>query len=102
MDRLLKSNPGLSSRFQRTFSFPDYSAKELLEIFRLICKNNHYRLTAETKQRLFTSFQHLIDDKDQHFGNGRLARNIFEQAIRRQATRLVNIAPLTRKLLRRH
>jgi SpoVK/Ycf46/Vps4 family AAA+-type ATPase len=28
MDQLIRSNPGLSSRFQRTFSFPDYTPDE--------------------------------------------------------------------------
>ena len=99
MRRLLKSNPGLSSRFQRSFAFPDYSAGELLEIFRVMSKKNHYRLTAPTKQKIYSNFQHLIDRKDEHFGNGRLARNVFERAIRRQATRLVTVAPITRQLL---
>jgi len=99
MQQLLRSNPGLSSRFQRTFTFPDFSAVELLKIFGRMCKENHYRLTAEAKKKLFASFQYRIKCKDQHFGNGRLARNVFERAIRRQASRLVDVAPITRSLL---
>ena len=34
MERLLASNPGLSSRFQRTFDFPDFPVVELCRIFR--------------------------------------------------------------------
>ncbi len=99
MSRLLRSNPGLSSRFQRTFNFPDYDAKELLRIFYLMCKKNHYTLPKPTQRKLLTGFQHLIDRKDEHFGNARLARNIFEQSIRSMASRIVNIAPLTKEIL---
>lgn len=99
MHQLLRSNPGLSSRFQRTFSFPDYSAMELLQIFHHMCKQNDYRLTKETKEKLYVGFYKAVEEKDEHFGNARLARNVFELAIRRQASRLVNSAPLTPQLL---
>ncbi|MCA9173315.1 MAG: AAA family ATPase [Planctomycetales bacterium] len=99
MRRLLQSNPGLSSRFQRCLRFPDYTALELLKIFRSLCQKSHYRLTSAAKRKLHDTFQQLIDEKDEHFGNGRLARNAFESAIRRQATRLISIAPITRELL---
>lgn len=99
MQRLLKSNPGLSSRFQRAFDFPDYSARELLKIFYLMCRKNHYVLPKATQKKLVSGFQFLIDKKDEHFGNARLARNVFEQSIRRMASRIVSVAPLTRELL---
>ncbi len=37
--------------------------------------------------------------RDEHFGNGRLVRNLFENAIRQLANRIVAVAPLTRELL---
>lgn len=99
MERMLSSNPGLSSRFQRTFDFPDYNADELFEIFWRMCEKSHYVLPEATREKLRVGFQKLIDQRDEHFGNARLARNLFEQAIQRMASRIVEIAPLTRKLL---
>ena len=40
-----------------------------------------------------------VKAKDEHFGNGRMVRNIFEKAIRNLADRVVNIAELTPELL---
>ncbi|MFK7735011.1 MAG: AAA family ATPase [Pirellulaceae bacterium] len=99
MEKLLKSNPGLTSRFQRTYAFPDYEAKDLLRIFYTFCKKYHYRLPKESRLKLLRGFEELLKTKDEHFGNGRLARNLFEESIRRMSTRIVGITPLTREVL---
>lgn len=99
LERMLRANPGLSSRFQRTFDFPDYTADELVEIFERMCKSNHYVFLEAAREKLRAGFQLLIDRRDEHFGNGRLVRNSFELAIRRMANRIVEITPLTRELL---
>jgi tellurite resistance protein len=101
MKRLLASNPGLASRFQRTFDFPDYSVVELCRIFQLFCDKNNYVLPPETRARLLLGFGYLLERRDEHFGNGRLARNVFEHSIRRLANRIADIAPLTKDLLTR-
>jgi AAA+ superfamily predicted ATPase len=99
MERLLASNPGLSSRFSRRFEFPDYTAAELGRIFQAFCQQNHYSLPAATRARLLVGFGRLLADRDEHFGNGRLARNVFEHALRRLANRIATATPVTRELL---
>jgi AAA+ superfamily predicted ATPase len=99
MERLLRTNPGLSSRFSRQFSFPDHSAGELLAIFDSLCQSNRYVLPVPTRVKLLLGFQHLLDRRDERFGNGRLARNTFERAINRLANRIAAVLPLTRELL---
>jgi hypothetical protein len=99
MERLLRSNPGLSSRCSRTFDFPDYSAVELGRIFETMCRRDRYRLPGRARARLLLGFGHLLDRRDEHFGNGRLARNVFERSVRRLANRLADVQPLTRELL---
>lgn len=99
MDRLLSTNPGLKSRFSRQLQFDDYSPGELGQIFGRMCIANHYELTREARLQLLLGFHHLYQQRDAHFGNGRLVRNTFEGAIRRLANRIAGIAPLTRELL---
>jgi ATPase family associated with various cellular activities (AAA)/AAA lid domain len=99
MESLLASNPGLSSRFSRYFNFPDYTASELGRIFQTLCAKNRYELPALTRVKLLLGFQYLLDHRDEKFGNGRLARNVFEQAIGRLANRIMGQVPLTRELL---
>jgi hypothetical protein len=99
MEGLLQVNPGLASRFGRTFAFPDYTAAELGRIFTTFCRRDRYQLPARTRAKLLLGFQHLLDRKDEHFGNGRLARTIFEHSVRHLASRLAGIDKLTRALL---
>ena len=88
MDRFLMSNPGLSSRFARTIEFPSYSPPELMQIFTGIVKANGYELSpaasAAAKQVIDQTWQR----RDKSFGNARAVRNLVEEAILRQSTRL--------------
>jgi hypothetical protein len=101
MDRLLRSNPGLSSRFSRVLAFADYSPVELARIFEAMCEKNHFELPGEARGRLLCCLQWLYDHRDEHFGNGRLVRNLFEDTVRCLANRLSAISSLSREQLTR-
>ncbi len=89
MAELMGSNPGLRSRFPQTIHFPDYTTPDLLAITDLIALSNEYTLDEGAKAKLGT----LLDavPRDRGFGNGRLARNVFESAVARHASRVVGI-----------
>lgn len=99
MNRMLVSNPGLASRFQRTLNFPDYTADELLQIFESQCARSQYVPTSAAREKLKAIFQSRFEQRDERFGNARLSRNLFEYAIQRMANRIVQVAPITRDLL---
>jgi hypothetical protein len=99
MDRLLKSNPGLWSRFPRMLTFADYSAAELGGIMQEFCRKNQYELPMLTRVKLLLGFHYLLDQRDDRFGNARLVRNLFERAIGQLANRIAAVTPLTRELL---
>jgi hypothetical protein len=89
MAALVAANPGMRSRFPKTIHFPDYDHDELLAIIETIGARGRYRLDdgAEQAVRRWLAAQ----TRDRGFGNGRLARNLFEAAVAAQATRLVTI-----------
>jgi hypothetical protein len=95
MQRLLRTNPGFSSRFNRVLHFEDYSSVELARIFGWLCDKNQYRLNAGARARLMLGLTELHRRRDRHFGNGRAVRNLFEHAIRRMANRIAEIAKLS-------
>ena len=88
MHKFIDSNPGLSSRFSKYFYFPDYTGEELLKIFERFCKTNGYTLESSVEENLLKTFTTLYDTREEHFGNARAIRNIFEKAINCQADRI--------------
>jgi len=86
MQAFLKSNPGLRSRFAREISFPDYSGDELVAITQKLAAEADYELGDGTQDILMQILGRAT--RNEAFGNARYARNLFEQAINRQAVRL--------------
>lgn len=99
MDQMIRTNPGLSSRINTRICFDDYSPAELGKIFETLCKRNDYRLPAASRHRLLVALADAHRRRDRHFGNGRLARNAFEDCVRRLADRIADTATLTEDLM---
>ena len=99
MHKFINSNPGLRSRFNKYFSFPDYDGDELLKILKRFCDTNGYVLDQETIPFLKTKLDDMYAHREEHFGNARAIRNLFEHAINLQATRLVKDPELTNEEL---
>jgi stage V sporulation protein K len=91
MRYFLDSNPGLESRLNKYLTFDDYTPDELLTIFERFCTESQYMLDGESTSKLRELFQTAFGHRDGHFGNARLARNAFEQAITNMASRVVNL-----------
>lgn len=95
MGHLLRANPGLASRFSRTIRFDDYGPLELCQIFGRLMQQHHYELTQAGRLRVIQAITAMHASRDEHFGNGRAVRNLFEQAILRMANRLAGTPTLS-------
>ena len=85
MQRFIESNPGIASRFPTTIGFADYSPDELWGIFRLYAEKAGFSLL----EGVAGAFRRLVPDpRPDAFGNGRFVRNVFEDAVTRQAMRI--------------
>ena len=91
MKKFMEINSGLESRFNRTIEFPDYSAKELAEIYRSMAKKAKYRLSDDVEHWLVPYISMLTEKRDKNFGNARWARNLFEKSVERQALRVTDL-----------
>jgi Holliday junction resolvasome RuvABC ATP-dependent DNA helicase subunit len=91
MEDFLSSNPGLQSRFARFVDFPDYSPDELAQIFRRLAFDAHYELSPDAAESLNRLLESHYTSRTTTFGNGRLVRNLFEEAVSNQANRLAAV-----------
>lgn len=95
MEKFLESNPGLKSRFNKNIIFEDYSDVEMYSIFGAFCKPYGMRLSYEADEQLKAYLRWLIENKSDHFANGREMRNLFELTLSNQANRLADDTDLT-------
>jgi hypothetical protein len=92
MDRFLRSNPGLASRFSTRISFPSYSPQELTSIAEVIAQQAGDSFDADALPVLDQIFATACEQrKIDELGNGRFARSLFERAC---AVRDVRVAQL--------
>lgn len=99
MDRFIKSNPGLTSRFTRAFKFIDYTPEELYEIFHRTCEAGKYLLEEAASEKLMRYFAYIYRSRSKTFGNARKIRNVFEEIIRNQSARIAEVEDLTDDIL---
>ncbi len=86
MGQFLASNPGLRSRFSREIAFDDYTDAELVAIIEKSAADAEYVIAPDAHDALLDIFRAARHQNG--FGNARYARNLFEQAVNRQALRL--------------
>ncbi len=99
MQKMIRTNPGLSSRVNTRIEFEDYEPSDLGMIFESMCRQNQYDLPADARHRVLVGFHELFERRDRHFGNGRLVRNTFEDSVRSLADRIAQTTQLTEDLL---
>jgi len=88
MSKFLDANDGLRSRIAFHVTFEDYNKEELVQIFKLMCKERKYGYTDGAITEVETVINKHI--KEKNFGNGRFVRNVLEQSILKQANRIVS------------
>jgi AAA+ superfamily predicted ATPase len=93
MQRFMESNTGLQSRFPKLLSFAEYDTDQLVAIFELQARQQGMAYTQEVLNRV----RKVIPPapRGHNFGNGRFIRNLLEEAISNQATRLARHDPDT-------
>ena len=87
IDQLLDKNPGFHSRIKAQIEFPDYSQRELTCILGLMAERAGISLSDGAWQRVKELIAAAYGQKN--FGNARFVRNLLEDAIVAQGSRLV-------------
>lgn len=86
IDELFAANPGFASRVRTHIEFPDYGVDELVDVLRLMARKQGFALAEGAAERARGLFAKAAAQPN--FGNARYARNLLEEALLAQATRL--------------
>jgi SpoVK/Ycf46/Vps4 family AAA+-type ATPase len=92
MDRFLRSNPGLASRFSTRVAFPSYTARDLSRIAVIYAEQAGDAFEPEAIRVLEQIFaQAERAGRIDELGNGRFARSLFERACACRDVRVVRL-----------
>ncbi len=92
MDRFLRSNPGLGSRFSTRVTFPSYSARDLTQIAVLLAEQAGDMFEPAAERTLAEIFGRAVQSgRIDELGNGRFARSLFERACAYRDVRVVRL-----------
>ena len=91
MKDFINSNPGLRSRFDKYFQFPDYTPDELMQIVQINFANEKMTADDAAMDHLRKYISWLFDNRKDNFGNARTARQIADECIKNQNLRLAVI-----------
>ena len=90
MQDFLQSNSGLQSRFPNQIEFPDYTGEELYKIALINAKKAGYKVDEAVEKPLTKYFTEVQKNDSVRSGNGRLSRNVIEEAILNQSKRIIS------------
>ena len=92
MDRFLRSNPGLASRFSTRVTFPSYTAQDLSRIAVLLAEQAGDVFEPDAMHVLDEIFARAAESgRVDELGNGRFARSLFERACAYRDMRVVRL-----------
>ena len=92
MDKFLRSNPGLASRFSTRVTFPSYQPADLVQISNLLAEQAGDMFDPAAREVLAGIFAQACDaGRIDELGNGRFARSLFERACACRDVRVVRL-----------
>jgi SpoVK/Ycf46/Vps4 family AAA+-type ATPase len=91
MEKFVSFNPGLKSRFEMHFEFPDYTPQEMLRIAELAARKRSVVFSRDAASLLNKKLVAAYRDRDRTFGNARFAISLVDEAKINMALRLMGL-----------
>ena len=100
MEQFIAANPGIESRVAYRIEFPDYSGREMLQIFLSMCRRDKRICPSNVSVVLGDIFTYMYQNRGANFGNARDVRNLYEQMVKKLKNRIVQYNLLGEKILK--
>ncbi len=97
MNEFIASNPGLKSRIQQYYNFPDYLPEELIKIADYTLKKQKLQIADDARAYLLKKVTLAYRERNETFGNARYVNSLIAGAKMNMASRLIK-HPNTEKL----
>lgn len=97
MQFFLESNPGLKSRFDKVFEFPDFTADEMFTIAQQMFASHDLEMDAKASEHMKNFLAVMDKNRDRYFGNAREVRKLVEEASKNQHLRVIDLPKEKRK-----
>jgi AAA+ superfamily predicted ATPase len=92
MEVLLRSNPGLRSRFAPPIPFPDFDEQQMQQILEAMVKKDGFKLTDEVRDAAIQQVLFTRSQDPSGFGNAREIRSTYERMKDNLAYRVLKMA----------
>jgi SpoVK/Ycf46/Vps4 family AAA+-type ATPase len=80
MENFLNSNPGIKSRFNMHYHFPDYTPDELFEIAKYSADKRKVTIAEEASEYLLKKVVDAYRSRDRSFGNARFVNALIDES----------------------
>ncbi len=92
MTSFLESNPGLKSRFNMYYDFPDYTPQELMQIAEYTSTKRSIIFNSDAKEFLYKKLVDSYRERDKSFGNARYVNSLIDESKMNMGLRLMQSA----------
>ncbi len=80
MTNFLESNPGLKSRFNMYYDFPDYTPQDLMLIADYTAQKRAVQFNKEARELLYKKLVDSYRERDKTFGNARYVNSLIDES----------------------
>lgn len=89
METFLESNPGMRSRFQMYYEFPDYTPQELLQIADYTTRKRGVKFNDASREFMYKKLVDAYRDRNRMFGNARFVNSLIDESKMNMGLRLM-------------
>lgn len=89
MDNFMESNPGLKSRFNMYYDYPDYTPQDLMLIADYTAQKRGIIFSPEARELMYKKLVDSYRERDKSFGNARYVNSLMDESKMNMGLRLM-------------